>query len=60
MTLRYFPDGKRNCYNLIVKQGTTYMIRATALYGNYDGRNISPKFERLYALIVAIKYSTFS
>ncbi|KAG7564667.1 Protein kinase-like domain superfamily [Arabidopsis suecica] len=45
MTLRYFPDGKRNCYNLIVKQGTTYMIRATALYGNYDGHNNSPKFD---------------
>jgi hypothetical protein len=45
MTLRYFPDGKRNCYNLIVKQGKTYMIRATALYGNYDGLNISPKFD---------------
>lgn len=45
MTLRYFPDGKRNCYNLIVKQGTTYLMRATALYGNYDGLNNSPKFD---------------
>lgn len=45
MTLRYFPDGIRNCYNLSVKQGTNYLMRATALYGNYDGLNIYPKFD---------------
>ncbi|CAH8356541.1 unnamed protein product [Eruca vesicaria subsp. sativa] len=45
VTLRYFPDGIRNCYNLSVKQGTNYLIRVTALYGNYDGLNITPKFD---------------
>ncbi|ESQ51383.1 hypothetical protein EUTSA_v10016227mg [Eutrema salsugineum] len=42
--LRYFPDGIRNCYNLIVKQGINYLIRAGFSYGNYDGLNVSPKF----------------
>ena len=45
VTLRYFPDGIRNCYNLSVKQGTNYLMRFTALYGNYDGLNITPKFD---------------
>ncbi|KAF8046875.1 hypothetical protein N665_3365s0003 [Sinapis alba] len=45
VTLRYFPDGIRNCYNLSVKQGTNYLMRFTALYGNYDGLNIPPKFD---------------
>lgn len=45
VTLRYFPDGIRNCYNLSVKKGTNYLMRVTALYGNYDSRNITPKFD---------------
>ncbi|CAG7871280.1 unnamed protein product [Brassica rapa] len=45
VTLRYFPEGIRNCYNLSVKQGTNYLMRVTALYGNYDGLNITPKFD---------------
>ena len=45
VTLRYFPDGLRNCYSLSVKQGTKYLMRATALYGNYDGHNVYPKFD---------------
>ncbi|ESQ37354.1 hypothetical protein EUTSA_v10003004mg, partial [Eutrema salsugineum] len=44
-TLRYFPDGIRNCYNITVKQGTNYLIRARAIYGNYDGLNIPPRFD---------------
>ncbi|CAA7036747.1 unnamed protein product [Microthlaspi erraticum] len=43
-TLRYFPDGKRNCYSFNIKQGTNYLIRARFLYGNYDGLNNYPKF----------------
>ncbi|KAG2292695.1 hypothetical protein Bca52824_039364 [Brassica carinata] len=38
VTLRYFPEGIRNCYNLSVKQGTNYLMRVTAL-------NITPKFD---------------
>ncbi|CAA7029848.1 unnamed protein product [Microthlaspi erraticum] len=44
-TLRYFPDGTRNCYNLNVTQGTRYLVRAVFLYGNYDGLNIYPTFD---------------
>lgn len=44
-TLRYFPDGMRNCYNLSVRQGTCYLIRVTSNYGNYDGFNVSPRFD---------------
>ncbi|EOA29469.1 hypothetical protein CARUB_v100250851mg, partial [Capsella rubella] len=43
--LRYFPDGTRNCYNLGVMQGINYLIRAGFGYGNYDGRNIYPRFD---------------
>ncbi|KAL3521399.1 hypothetical protein ACH5RR_019548 [Cinchona calisaya] len=50
-TVRSFPQGPRNCYNL---SGATtaddqgikkYLIRATFLYGNYDGKNQTPKFD---------------
>ena len=44
-TLRYFPEGKRNCYGLNVKKDTTYLIGATFLYGNYDGHNTNPIFD---------------
>ncbi|KAL9284011.1 putative transferase, protein kinase RLK-Pelle-LRR-I-1 family [Arabidopsis thaliana] len=44
-TLRYFPDGKRNCYNLIVFKERKYLIRAYFLYGNYDGQNTAPVFD---------------
>ncbi|KAG7538577.1 Protein kinase-like domain superfamily, partial [Arabidopsis suecica] len=42
-TLRYFPDGIRNCYNLNVEKGMTHLIRAYFIYGNYDGLDIKPK-----------------
>ncbi|XP_020870263.1 probable LRR receptor-like serine/threonine-protein kinase At1g51820 isoform X2 [Arabidopsis lyrata subsp. lyrata] len=45
LTLRYFPDGLRNCYNLNVSRDTNYMIKATFVYGNYDGLNDVPNFE---------------
>ncbi|XP_010425884.1 PREDICTED: putative receptor-like protein kinase At3g46340 [Camelina sativa] len=45
ITLRYFPDGIRNCYNLTVKKGTNYLIRARNVYGNYDGLSSYPKFD---------------
>ncbi|KAG2333379.1 hypothetical protein Bca52824_004559 [Brassica carinata] len=41
-TLRYFPDGLRNCYNLNVEKGRTYLVRASFVYGNYDGRDMKP------------------
>ncbi|KAL0843537.1 hypothetical protein Bca101_016782 [Brassica carinata] len=44
-TLRYFPDGLRNCYNLNVEKGRTYLVRASFVYGNYDGRDMKPVFD---------------
>ncbi|XP_042383343.1 probable LRR receptor-like serine/threonine-protein kinase At1g51810 isoform X2 [Zingiber officinale] len=38
-TLRSFPDGSRNCYLLNVTQGEKYLVRASLMYGNYDGQN---------------------
>ncbi|XP_038898019.1 LRR receptor-like serine/threonine-protein kinase IOS1 isoform X2 [Benincasa hispida] len=42
--LRYFSTGTRNCYNVSINRGTKYLIRASFLYGNYDGFNRLPKF----------------
>jgi Malectin-like domain len=36
-TLRSFPNEKRNCYTINVTKGDNYLLRATFLYGNYDG-----------------------
>ncbi|KAL0723890.1 hypothetical protein Bca4012_038489 [Brassica carinata] len=46
-TLRSFPEGSRNCYTLTPKQGRgiKYLIRASFMYGNYDGENGSPEFD---------------
>lgn len=44
-TLRYFPDGTRNCYNLRVEKGRNHLIRASFLYGNYDGLDNNPTFD---------------
>ncbi|KAL0661919.1 hypothetical protein Bca4012_098756 [Brassica carinata] len=45
LKLRYFPDGLRNCYNLNVTRDTKYLIKATFVYGNYDGLNVDPNFD---------------
>ncbi|XP_013584863.1 PREDICTED: probable LRR receptor-like serine/threonine-protein kinase At1g05700 [Brassica oleracea var. oleracea] len=46
-TLRCFPEGARNCYTLTPKQGKgkKYLVRASFMYGNYDGENGSPEFD---------------
>lgn len=44
-TMRYFPEGKRNCYSLDVKRGTNYDMVVSFLYGNYDGLNREPSFD---------------
>ncbi|EOA38787.1 hypothetical protein CARUB_v10011047mg [Capsella rubella] len=46
-TLRSFPEGSRHCYTLIPNQGKgkKYLIRASFMYGNYDGENGSPEFD---------------
>ncbi|CAH8280254.1 unnamed protein product [Arabidopsis lyrata] len=45
MSLRYFPDGIRNCYSLSVDMHRKHLIRAMFVYGNYDGLNSNPKFD---------------
>ncbi|CAN6456900.1 unnamed protein product [Victoria cruziana] len=45
-TLRSFPSYTRNCYDLKpLIQGKRYLIRASFMYGNYDGQNILPIFD---------------
>lgn len=43
--LRSFPHGTRNCYKVRVKSGTKYLIRASFLYGDYDGQMRLPSFD---------------
>ncbi|KAK9923522.1 hypothetical protein M0R45_031934 [Rubus argutus] len=43
--VRSFPQWTRNCYRVNVTSGTKYLIRATFVYGNYDGLNKLPKFD---------------
>ena len=45
-SLRSFPQGIRNCYNIsnIISE-RKYLIRASFLYGNYDGLSSLPIFE---------------
>ncbi|OAP09295.1 hypothetical protein AXX17_AT2G03390 [Arabidopsis thaliana] len=45
LQLRYFPEGVRNCYTLNVTLGTNYLIRASFVYGNYDGLNKELEFD---------------
>ncbi|EEE64421.1 hypothetical protein OsJ_19265 [Oryza sativa Japonica Group] len=44
--VRSFPDGARNCYTLrSLVAGHKYLIRATFMYGNYDGLSKLPIFD---------------
>ncbi|XP_052110577.1 probable LRR receptor-like serine/threonine-protein kinase At1g05700 isoform X2 [Arachis duranensis] len=43
--LRSFSNGIRNCYRINVTSVTRYLIRASFLYGNYDGLNKLPEFD---------------
>lgn len=46
LTVRSFNSGTRNCYTLkSLVQGSKYLIRATFLYGNYDGLNKFAMFD---------------
>lgn len=45
-TLRYFDDPRpKNCYTLSVTAGSTYLLRVTWHYGNYDNANQPPSFQ---------------
>ncbi|EXC35084.1 hypothetical protein L484_010866 [Morus notabilis] len=43
-TLRSFPSGLKNCYNLPLKTLSKYLLRAGFLYGNYDNLQKPPAF----------------
>ncbi|KAL5231608.1 hypothetical protein ABZP36_030384 [Zizania latifolia] len=44
--VRSFPDGERNCYTLrSLVAGLKYIVRATFIYGDYDGLNRLPVFD---------------
>lgn len=45
-TLRYFDDLRvKNCYALPVSAGSTYLLRTTFFYGDYDNANQPPSFQ---------------
>ncbi|XWS18922.1 hypothetical protein CRYUN_Cryun32bG0086500 [Craigia yunnanensis] len=44
-TVRSFPEGDHNCYNLTLRKGDQYLIRASFMYGNYDEKNVLPQFD---------------
>ncbi|XP_054782632.1 putative leucine-rich repeat receptor-like serine/threonine-protein kinase At2g19230 [Prosopis cineraria] len=58
LTLRSFPEGKRNCYTLkpklIWEKNQKYLIRAIFAYGNYDFKNMVPVFD----LYIGVNYWT--
>lgn len=44
--VRSFPDGARNCYTLrSLVSGRKYLVRASFLYGDYDGLGRPPVFD---------------
>ncbi|XP_022144056.1 LRR receptor-like serine/threonine-protein kinase IOS1 [Momordica charantia] len=43
--VRSFPQGRRNCYNISIRRDTKYLMRASFLYGNYDGLGKLPMFD---------------
>ncbi|XXG57215.1 hypothetical protein AAC387_Pa03g4429 [Persea americana] len=44
--VRFFPNGTRNCYTLTpVAKSSRYLLRASFMYGDYDGLNKPPQFE---------------
>ncbi|KAH9541936.1 hypothetical protein CY35_14G090100 [Sphagnum magellanicum] len=62
-TLRYFPNSThlKNCYNLPVIPNSTYQVRATFYYGDYDNGSefLLPDFElAIDATIVGSNFTT--
>ncbi|XP_062231940.1 putative leucine-rich repeat receptor-like serine/threonine-protein kinase At2g19230 [Phragmites australis] len=46
LNLRSFPDAARSCYTLgSLAPGSKYLLRATFMYGNYDGLSRPPVFD---------------
>jgi hypothetical protein len=54
-TLRFFPDGTRNCYTMqSLKPDGKYFVRPAFGYGNYDKLNRLPTFD----LYLGVNYWT--
>ncbi|KAK1548948.1 hypothetical protein Q3G72_029860 [Acer saccharum] len=48
LTVRSFTEGTKNCYTLKPAPGDSkFLIRASFMYGNYDGQNKLPSFDLL-------------
>ncbi|KAK0597961.1 hypothetical protein LWI29_030248 [Acer saccharum] len=48
LTVRSFPEGMKNCYTLKPAVGyIKFLIRASFMYGNYDGQSKLPSFDLL-------------
>ena len=47
LNVRAFPGALRSCYTLpsTVARGSKYLLRATFMYGNYDGLSRLPVFD---------------
>lgn len=43
--LRSFPEGQRNCYDVELAKDVRYLIRASFLHGDYDGKGKAPEFD---------------
>ncbi len=59
-TVRYFPDHRiKNCYKFPVMANTTYQLRGTFFYGDYDNQSTVPSFEMAVdGTIVASNFTT--
>ncbi|XP_012827734.1 PREDICTED: uncharacterized protein At1g24485-like [Erythranthe guttata] len=44
-TLRVFTAHKKNCYSIEASKGERVIVRASFLYGNYDGLSSPPSFD---------------
>ncbi|EEF46321.1 BRASSINOSTEROID INSENSITIVE 1-associated receptor kinase 1 precursor, putative [Ricinus communis] len=45
LSVRSFPEGDRNCFNVELAKNTKYLIRAIFAHGDYDGSNELPEFD---------------
>ncbi|OAY68757.1 putative LRR receptor-like serine/threonine-protein kinase, partial [Ananas comosus] len=56
VTARSFPSGSRNCYTLKpVTANQKYLLRATFMYGNYDGQqSVNPNTSILFDLYIGV------
>jgi len=61
MSLRSFPEGKRNCYSLKPRQGKNkrYIVRGYFAYGNYDNKSKPPTFD-LYIDVTNFTFIRFT